>query len=72
MHSVISAELDYYNSLFSDIIDVFVTKLRLQNPAARIALNLRKYSVTPYLEKLHCKTVQYLQTEPHCVQGIKG
>ena len=54
MHSVISAKLDYCNSLFIDIQNFFITKLRVQNAAARIVLNLKKYdSVTPYLMKLH-------------------
>ena len=52
--SVISAKLDICNSLFVDIPDFFITKLRVQNAAARIVLNLKKYdSVTSYLMKLH-------------------
>ena len=55
VHSVISAKLDYCNSLFIDIPDYLITKLqRVQNAAARIVLNLKKYdSVTPHLMKLH-------------------
>ena len=55
VHSVISATLDYCNSLFVDIPDFLITKLQcVQTAAARIVLNLKKYdSVTPYLMKLH-------------------
>ena len=55
VHSVISAKLDYCNSLFIDISDYLITKLqRVQNAAARIVLNLKKYdSMTPHLMKLH-------------------
>ena len=43
VHSVISAKLDYCNSLFIDIPDYLITKLqRVQNAAARIVLNLKK------------------------------
>ena len=39
MHSVISAKLDYCNSLFVDIPDFLITKLqRVQNAATRIVL----------------------------------
>ena len=50
VHSVISAKLDYCNSLFVDIPDFLITKLQcVQNAVARIVLNLKKYdSVTPY------------------------
>ena len=55
VHSVISAKLDYCNSLFIDIPDYLITNLqRVQNAAARIVLNLKKYdSITPHLMKLH-------------------
>ena len=55
MHSVVSAKLDYCNSLFVDIPEFLITKSQsVQNLAARIVLNLKKYdSVTPYLMKLH-------------------
>ena len=55
VHSVISAKLDYCNSLFVNIPDFLITKLQcVQNAASRIVLNLQKYdSVTPYLMKLH-------------------
>ena len=55
VYSVISAKLDYCNSLFIDIPDYLITKLqRVQNAAARIVLNLKKYdSITPHLMKLH-------------------
>ena len=58
MHSVISAKLDYSNSLSVDIPDFLITKLqRVQT--ARIVLNLKKYdSVTPYLMKLHWHPVR--------------
>ena len=60
LHSVISAKLDYCNSLFIDIPAFFVTKFqRVQNAALRIVLNLKKYnSVTPYLMKLYWLSVR--------------
>ena len=62
VHSVISAKLDYCNSLFIDIPDYLITKLqRVQNAAARIILNLKKYdSITPHLMKLHWLPVRQL------------
>ena len=75
VHSVISAKLDYCNSLFVHITDFLITKLQcVQNAAARIILNLKKYdSVTLYLMKLHwLPTRQRIIYKPHCVQGIKG
>ena len=55
VHSVISAKLDYCNSLFVDIPDFLISKLqRVQNVAVRIVLKLKKYdSITTYLMKLH-------------------
>ena len=55
VHSVISVKLDYCNSLFIDIPDYLITKLQhVQNAAARIVLNLKKYdSIIPHLMKLH-------------------
>ena len=55
VHSVISAKLGYCNSLFIDVPDCLIAKLqRVQNAAARIVLNLKKYdSVTPHLVRLH-------------------
>ena len=48
VHSVISAKLDYCNSLFINIPDYLVAKLQcVHNAVARIVLNLKKYdSVT--------------------------
>ena len=60
VHSVISAKLDYCNSLFVDIPDFLITNLRVQNAAASIVLNLKKYdSVIPYLMKLPCLPVRH-------------
>ena len=55
VHSVISAKLDYCNSLFVDIPDFFITNLQqVQNVTATIALKLKKHDfVTPYLMKLY-------------------
>ena len=68
--------LDYCKSLFINIQKFLIIKLQhVQNAAARIVLNLKKYDfVTPYLTAsvTPCKTAHYQQTEPHCVQGIKG
>ena len=74
MHSVTSAKLDYCGFLFVDIPDFLITKLQhVQNGAARIVLNLKKYdSVSDETALATRKTAHYLQTEPHCVQGIKG
>ena len=55
VHSVISAKLDYCNSLFIDIPDSLITKLQcVPNAAARIVRNFKKYnSLTSYVMKLH-------------------
>ena len=53
VHAVISAKIEYCNSLFIGIAEYLVTKLQsVQNCAARSVLNLRKYdSITPALIK---------------------
>ena len=51
VHSVISAKSDYCNSPVFDIPDFFITKLHVQNAAAKIVLNFMKYDT--YLMKLH-------------------
>ena len=77
MHSVICAKLDYCNSPFVYIPDFFITKLqRVQNAAARIVLNLKKYdSVTPYLMKLHRLPVRQriiYKLNPIVFKALKG
>ena len=59
--------------LFVDIPDFLITKLQcVQNAVARIVLNLKKYDLSDEPALATCTRVHYLQTEPHCVQGIKG
>ena len=59
VHSVISAKLDYCNSLFVDIPDFLSDFYHVQNAAARIVLNLKDNSVAHYLMKLHLLPIRH-------------
>ena len=73
VHSVISAKLDHCNSLFIVIPDYLITKLlHVQNAAARIVLNLKKYdSISHHKTALASCSTCHLQTESDCVQSIE-
>ena len=55
IHALVSSRLDYANALFSGLPNYEIERLqRVQNMAARVILNLRKYEhITPALRSLH-------------------
>ena len=61
IHAFITSQIDYCNSLMNGLPDNLIKKLqRLQNTAARLVFNLRKYDrITPALVTLHWLPVQY-------------
>jgi hypothetical protein len=61
MHAFVTCRLDYCNSLLYGINKDLIGKLqRLQNSAARLITNSRKYDhITPVLKELHWLPVKY-------------
>ena len=55
VHAFVTSRIDYCNSLLYGIPDYNINRLqRIQNRAARIVTNTRKYDyITPILQKLH-------------------
>ena len=55
VHAFVTSRIDYCNSLLYGISDYNINRLqRIQNSAARIVTNTRKYDhITPILQKLH-------------------
>jgi len=55
VHAFVTSRIDYCNSLLYGISDYNINRLqRIQNSAARILTNTRKYyHITPILQKLH-------------------
>jgi len=55
VHGFVTSCIDYYNSLLYGISDYNINRLqRIQNGAARIVTNTRKYDhITPILQKLY-------------------
>ena len=55
IHAFVTSRIDYCNSLLYGISDYNINRLqRIQNSAARIVTNTRKYDhITPILQKLH-------------------
>jgi len=60
VHPFATYRIDYFNSLLYDISDYNINRLqRIQNSAARIITNTRKYDhITPILQKLHLLPVR--------------
>ena len=60
-NALISSRLDYCNSLFRSLSKLNLRKLQsIQNCAARIVTNTRKFSsITPVLKRLHWLPVEY-------------
>ena len=61
MHAFITSQIDYCNSLMNGLPENLIKKLqRVQNTAARLVFNLRKYDrITPALVTLHWLPVKY-------------
>jgi len=55
VHAFVTSRIDYCNSLLYGISDYNINHhQRIQNSAARIVINARKYdNITPILQKLH-------------------
>ena len=55
VHAFVTSRIDYFNSPLYGISDYNINNLqRIQNSAARIVTNTRKYDhITPILQKLH-------------------
>ena len=55
VHAFVTSRIDYCNSLLYAISDYNINRLqRIQNSAARVVTNTRKYDhITPILQKLH-------------------
>ena len=61
IHAFITSQIDYCNSLVNGLPENLIKKLqRVQNTAARLVFNLRKYDrITPALVTLHWLPVKY-------------
>ena len=61
IHAFITRQIDYCNSLMNGLPENLIKKLqRVQNTAARLVFNLRKYDrITPALVTLHWLPVKY-------------
>ena len=61
IHAFITSQIDYCNSLMNRLPENLLKKLqRVQNTAARLVFNLRKYDrITPALVTLHWLPVKY-------------
>ena len=61
IHAFITSQIDYCNSLMNGLPENLIKKLqRVQNTAARLVFNLRKYDrITPALVTLHWLQVKY-------------
>ena len=61
IHAFITSQVDYCNSLMNGLPENLIKKLqRVQNTAARLVFNLRKYDrITPALVTLHWLPVKY-------------
>ena len=61
IHAFITSQIDYCNSLMNGLPENLIKKLqRVQNTAARLVFNLRKYDrITPALVTLHWLPVKY-------------
>ena len=61
IHAFIGSQIDYCNSLMSGLPSGLISKIqRVQNTAARVALNLRKFDhITPALKQLHWLPVKF-------------
>ena len=61
IHAFITSQIDYCNSLMNGLPENLINKLqRVQNTAARLVFNLRKYDrITPALVTLHWLPVKY-------------
>ena len=61
IHAFITSQIDYCNSLMNGLPENLIKKLqRVQNTAARLVFNLRKYDrITPALVTLHWLRVKY-------------
>ena len=61
IHAFIKSQIDYCNSLMNGLPENLIKKLqRVQNTAARLVFNLRKYDrITPALVTLHWLPVKY-------------
>jgi hypothetical protein len=55
VHAFVTSRIDYCNSLLYGISDYNINRLQqIQNSAARIVTNTRKYDhITPILQKVH-------------------
>ena len=73
MHAFITSRIDYRNSLVNGLPENLIKKLqRVQNTAARLVFNLRKYNhITPALVTLHRLTVKYRIEFKHCWSSSK-
>jgi len=54
-YQLVTSHIEYCNSLLYDVSDYNINRFqRIQNSAARIVINTRKYDhITPILQKLH-------------------
>ena len=61
IHAFVSSQIDYCNSLMNGLPDCLIKKLqRVQNTAARLVFNLRKYDhISPAFVSLHWLPVKY-------------
>ena len=61
LHAFITSQINYYNNLTNGLPENLIKKLkRVQNTAARLVVNLRKYDcITPALATLHWLPFKY-------------
>ena len=61
IHAFVSSQIDYCNSLLSELPSSLIAKLqRLQNAAARVVFDLkRRDHITPVLRQLHWLPIKY-------------